>query len=64
MPYRRISRNVKLAAIRLHEHALLPLEDVLDCLRISRRTFYRISVVMANHWRRCEAQLWRLRTGA
>lgn len=42
MPYRKISRDVKLAAIRLHERALLPLEDILDCLRISRRTFYRI----------------------
>ncbi|KAF8483528.1 hypothetical protein DFH94DRAFT_792356 [Russula ochroleuca] len=42
MPYRQISRDVKLAAIRLHEQALLPLPDILDCLRISRATFYRI----------------------
>lgn len=42
MPYRKISRDVKLAAIRLHEQALLPLSDILDCLGMSRRTFYRI----------------------
>ncbi|KAF8225221.1 hypothetical protein L208DRAFT_1408832 [Tricholoma matsutake] len=42
MPYQKMSRNVKLAAIRLHERALLPLEDILDCLRISHHTFYHI----------------------
>ena len=42
MPYRKISRDVKLAAIRLYEGDFLELEDILDCLRLSRRTFYRI----------------------
>ncbi|KAF8486959.1 hypothetical protein DFH94DRAFT_611541, partial [Russula ochroleuca] len=37
-----ISRDVKLAAIRLHKRALLPLSDIIDCLKISRATFYRI----------------------
>ncbi|KAF8467535.1 hypothetical protein DFH94DRAFT_612065, partial [Russula ochroleuca] len=42
MPYRKISRDVKLAAIRLHERALLPLSDIIDCLKITCATFYRI----------------------
>jgi transposase len=42
MPYRKISRDVKLAAIRLHRRAHLPLADILDCLQISESTFYRI----------------------
>ncbi|KAF8880280.1 hypothetical protein BD779DRAFT_1419512, partial [Infundibulicybe gibba] len=39
---RKITRDIKLAAIRLHERDLLTLAEILDCLRISRRTFYRI----------------------
>ena len=42
MPYRKISQDVKLAAIRLYEGNFLELEDILDCLRLSRRTFYHI----------------------
>lgn len=42
MPYRTISRDVKLAAIRLYERDLLPLDDILDCVGFSERTFYRI----------------------
>lgn len=42
MPYHRISHDVKIAAIRLYERELLPLEDILDCCRISRCTFFRI----------------------
>lgn len=42
MPFRKISRDLKLAAIRLYEQDLLPLVDILDCLRLSKRTFYRI----------------------
>ena len=42
MPYRTISLDVKLAAIRLYERELLPMEDILDCCRLSRRTFFRI----------------------
>jgi hypothetical protein len=48
MPYRKISRDVKLSAIRLHKRAVLPLTDILDCLKMSRATFYRI------------LQLWRM----
>jgi transposase len=55
MPYRRIERGIKEAAVMIHERGLLPLEDILDVLVLSRRTFYRIwrlyretgSVVMA-----------------
>jgi len=39
MPYRKISRDLKLAAIRLYERDLLPLEDILDCVGFSERTF-------------------------
>jgi len=42
MPYRKISRDLKLAAIRLYERDLLPLEDILDCIGFSERTFERI----------------------
>ncbi|KAF8835807.1 hypothetical protein BDN67DRAFT_912337 [Paxillus ammoniavirescens] len=38
----RISRDVKLAAIRLHERGLLCLQDILECCDFSERTFYRI----------------------
>ncbi|KIJ07460.1 hypothetical protein PAXINDRAFT_59940, partial [Paxillus involutus ATCC 200175] len=38
----RISRDVKLAAIRLHEHGLLRLRDILQCCNFSERTFYCI----------------------
>jgi transposase len=42
MPYRKISRDLKLAAINLYERELIPLHDILDCVRFSRRTFFRI----------------------
>lgn len=42
MPFHKISRDVKLAAIKLYERDLLPLSDILDCLGFSKRTFYRI----------------------
>lgn len=42
MPYRKISPDVKIAAVCLYERELLPLEDILDCCRFSRRTFFRI----------------------
>ena len=44
MPYRKISHGIKLAAIRLYERDILPLPDILDCLCISKRTFYRILI--------------------
>jgi transposase len=42
MPFRKISRDLKLAAVRLHEEDLLPQHSILDALSISRSTFYRI----------------------
>jgi len=42
MPYRKISRDVKLAAIRLYERNIFPLSDLLDIVGFSKRTFYRI----------------------
>lgn len=42
MPYCKISRDVKLAAMRLYERDLLDLPDILDCLRMSKSTFYRV----------------------
>ena len=48
MAYRKISRDVKIAAIRLYQRHLLPLKVILECLGISKRTFRRIT------------QLWRL----
>lgn len=42
MPFRKISRDVKVAAIRLHERGLLDLENILDCCGLSERTWYRI----------------------
>jgi transposase len=42
MPYRKISRDVKLAAIRLYERDIMPLGDILDCLNISRSTWHRL----------------------
>ena len=42
MSNRQISCDVKIAAIRLHEHELLQLPDILDCCGFSGRTFYRI----------------------
>ncbi|KAF8833128.1 hypothetical protein BDN67DRAFT_992894 [Paxillus ammoniavirescens] len=42
MVYRNISRDVKLAAIRLHEHDLLELPDILNVCGFLQRTFYCI----------------------
>ena len=42
MGNRRISPNIKLAAIRLYERRLLPLRQILECVGFSRRTFFRI----------------------
>ena len=42
MPFRKISRDLKLAAVRLYECDLLPLVDILDCLWMSESTFYRV----------------------
>jgi len=40
MPFRKISRDLKLAAVCFHQHNLLPLDNILDCLQISESTFY------------------------
>ncbi|KAJ4495578.1 hypothetical protein C8R41DRAFT_703613, partial [Lentinula lateritia] len=36
-----IGDELKLAAIQLYERKLLPLDDILDCVNFSARTFYR-----------------------
>jgi transposase len=45
MVYRSISRDVKIAAIRLFERGLIPLHDILFCCNMSERTFYRILIL-------------------
>ena len=42
MGFRKISRDIKVAAVRLYERQLLSLDDILDCCGFSERTFYRI----------------------
>ena len=42
MPYRKISQDLKLAAMNLYEHELVSLDDILDCVGFSERTFYRV----------------------
>ena len=42
MPYRKISWDLKLAAINLYERDLVSLDNILDCVGFSERTFYRI----------------------
>jgi transposase len=42
MVNRKISPDVKFAAIRLHEQGILRLHEILDCVGFSRRTFFRI----------------------
>jgi transposase len=39
MPYHKISRDVKLAAVKLYEGGFLSLHDILDCVGFSKRTF-------------------------
>jgi transposase len=40
--FRKISCDVKIAAIRIYEHGLLNLEDILECCGFSEHTWYRI----------------------
>ncbi|KAG2062763.1 hypothetical protein BDR04DRAFT_1039813 [Suillus decipiens] len=42
MGFRRISHDVKLAAIRLHERDLPSLHNILDSCIFSKRTWFRI----------------------
>ena len=39
--YRKISCNVKIAAMHLYERDLLSLSDILDCVGFSQSTFWR-----------------------
>ena len=42
MGFHKISRDLKLAAMHMHDQEILPVGAIIDCLQISRRTFYRI----------------------
>ena len=42
MPYRKISKDIKIAAMRLYQDDILSKPALLDYLRISSRTFDRI----------------------
>ncbi|KAJ7300436.1 hypothetical protein DFH08DRAFT_919265 [Mycena albidolilacea] len=42
MGNRKISRDVKIAAINLYEQNILSLKQILDCVDFSRRTLYRV----------------------
>jgi len=42
MVYRKISSDLKRAAMRMHDQHILSVGEILDCLQISRRTFYRV----------------------
>ncbi|KAG1785611.1 uncharacterized protein HD556DRAFT_1435081 [Suillus plorans] len=42
MPFHKISRDVKLAAVNLYEREILSLEQILECVEFSERTFWRI----------------------
>ena len=42
MPFRKISRDIKIAAMRLYDDNILPKASILDYLGISSRTFDRV----------------------
>ncbi|KAG2353420.1 hypothetical protein BDR07DRAFT_1309480 [Suillus spraguei] len=42
MPFRKISRDVKLAAVKPHEQNILSLEQILDCVSFSEHTFWHM----------------------
>jgi transposase len=42
MGFHKISADCKLAAIRLHDNGILPLETILGCCGFSERTWFRI----------------------
>ena len=42
MAYFKISHDVKLAAMHLYECDILDLPNILDCLRMSKSTFYQV----------------------
>ena len=45
MPNHKISHDLKLAALRLHQHGAMPLSDILQCLGISWMTFFRVQKI-------------------
>ena len=42
MGFHKISRDLKLAAMRMHDQGILPVHTIIDCLQISRWTFYNV----------------------
>ncbi|KAG2072159.1 hypothetical protein BDR04DRAFT_958999, partial [Suillus decipiens] len=42
MPFRKISCNVKFAAVKLHEQNILSLKQILDCIGFSESTFWQM----------------------
>jgi transposase len=42
MMFRKISHNIKIAALNLHESGILPLLDILACVGFSECTFYHV----------------------
>ena len=42
MPFSKILCDLKLVAVRLYQGNHLPLDDILDCLKMSESTFYRV----------------------
>ena len=45
MPFRKISWDVKIAALKLYDHELLPLDTILDCLSLSHSTFFWVKAL-------------------
>jgi transposase len=42
MPFHKISRDLKLAAMRIHNQGILSVPEIIDCLQIGRSTFYHV----------------------
>jgi len=42
MGYRKISPDLKLAAMKMYDKGLMDLDDILDCVGFKERTFYRV----------------------
>ena len=66
MPYHFIPRAIKISAIKLHEHELLPLDTILVIMEMSRSTFFRIWKLlhetgdMISHKTSLRGRLWAL----
>lgn len=54
--FRKISHDVKIVALNLHENGILPLSDILACVGFSEHTFYRVLKLwketgnVVSHW--------------